>query len=198
MVDSEGEAQPKREGEDSSEDDEDEEENAEKHKNKKGGSSSSVNSSLTTSQQFQPKHGPLSRILSRFDTICADCAVLKDDLGHECTAALIVELVRFLMLKALFRDIDASLLSPSSAVDAAWHALLLRPVLYSSVCHRLLSADVKAPRLLDHNPAGKACAQRHMRYRMTHARYLEVFREAPPEAYWPVEEMSSSSMGGDA
>jgi len=137
-------------------------------------------------------------MLAIVDAVCVDCAVVQADLGDDGSAALIVELVHFLLLKALFRDIDASLLSPSSAVDAAWHALILRPVLYSSVCHRLLSADVKAPRLLDHNPAGKACAQRHMRYRMTHARYLEVFREAPPEAYWPVEEMSSSSMGGDA
>jgi hypothetical protein len=98
-----------------------------------------------------------------------------------------------LLLKALFRDVDASQLSPSSKVDAAWHALLLRPLLYISVCDRLLPADAVSPRVLDHNPAGKKCAQRPMRYRLTHARYLEVFRQAPPEAFWPVNEMSSSS-----
>jgi hypothetical protein len=137
-------------------------------------------------------------MLAIVDAVCVDCAVVQADLGDDGSAALIVELVHFLLLKALFRDIDASLLSPSSAVDAAWHALILRPVLYSSVCDRLLPADVAAPRLLDHNPAGKTCAQRPMRYRLTHARYLEVFRKAPPEEYWPVGEMSSSGSAGES
>jgi hypothetical protein len=133
--------------------------------------------------------------MAAVDAICADCAVLEEDLGDDATPALIFELVQFLTLKALFRDVDASLLSPSTAVDAAWHALLLRPVLYSSVCDRLLPADIAAPRLLDHNPAGKVCGKREMRYRLTHARYLEVFRKAPPEEFWPVGEMRSGSSG---
>ena len=76
---------------------------------------------------------------------------------------LIAELVHFLLLKALLGDTDASRLSPSATVDEAWHALLQRPVLYSSVCHRLLPADVAFPRLLDHNPDGTECPQRPAR-----------------------------------
>jgi len=138
-------------------------------------------------------------MMTAVDAICADCAVLEAYLGNDTSLALILELVRFLMLKALFRDMDASLLSPSLAVDTAWHALLQHPKLYNSVCDRLLPADIAHPfRVLDHNPAGKTCAQRQMRYRRTHARYLEVFNEAPPEEYWPVSEMNSSSSGSSS
>ena len=138
-------------------------------------------------------------MLSTVDALCAGCAVLKRDLsgttGGGATAALVVELVRFLLLKALFRDVTASLLSPSLVVDVAWLALMRRPVLYSTVCDRLLPADVPAPRLLDYDPAGAASPKREWRYRMTHARYLDVFHAIPPVLFWPVDEMSGGGSG---
>jgi len=136
-----------------------------------------------------------------FDKICADCAVLKtllgDDLTDDTKATLVVELVRFLLLKALVEDVDASDLSPSPIVDRAWHVLMQKPVLYSSVCDRLLSATVTAPRLLDHNPAGKDCARQKERYQMTLRGYRAVFG-APSKKFWPVDGMSSSSGTGGA
>lgn len=69
---------------------------------------------------------------------------------------LLRELRRFLVLKAITQDGDGGTpptLSPSTMVDRGWHALMLRPRLYLTVCAALGSPDV-----IDHDPmGGKAC-----------------------------------------
>lgn len=70
----------------------------------------------------------------------------------DATRAQVRELKRFLILKAISKDGEGGaelMLSPSWAVDQAWHKLMLQPRLYLSVCRALGSADV-----IDHNPLG--------------------------------------------
>lgn len=62
------------------------------------------------------------------------------------------ELKLFLVLKAVTRDGESGApltLSPSSAVDRAWHALMLCPVLYFEVS-KALGFDMP----IDHDPVG--------------------------------------------
>ncbi len=44
------------------------------------------------------------------------------------------ELIKFLMLKRMAGDVSGTLLSPSDALDAAWHKALLCPRLYVQLC----------------------------------------------------------------
>eukprot|EP01050_Picozoa_sp_SAG11_P004334 SAG11_NODE_275_length_11309_cov_6.090901_2_plen_153_part_00 len=68
------------------------------------------------------------------------------------------ELVRFLLLKVEAGDYDGSALSPSGAVDVAWHAILLFPKQYATVCLALhkcrpgFSAEKYIDAIFDHNP----------------------------------------------
>jgi hypothetical protein len=67
----------------------------------------------------------------------------------------IVELFRFLSLKVLENDLDATKLSPSGIVDHVWHHFMLLPKLYSEFCNRMLPSQGVGPvRLIDHNPLG--------------------------------------------
>jgi hypothetical protein len=106
---------------------------------------------------------------------------------HQHWPAFLEEVRRFLVLKAVHRDCDASQLSPSHCIDQAWHCLLLSPVHYALMCDRLLPGDAPM-RLLDHNPmggeGGDAAAQRQ-RYARSLAAYRRVFAAEPPAMFWP-------------
>ena len=71
-------------------------------------------------------------------------------------------------------------------LDAAWHALLIQPVLYRGVCDALCGAG----RLLDHDPvAGTGAHRRKQRaQRLAHTKvaYEREFG-APPPAMWSDE-----------
>ena len=53
--------------------------------------------------------------------------VKRDQLEIAYTKRVVEELKRFLILKTMKRDLDATKLSPSQRVDHAWHALLELP-----------------------------------------------------------------------
>jgi len=99
---------------------------------------------------------------------------------------LVNELFRFLTLKVLTCDVDASQLSPSGPVDSAWHSILLFPRDYANLCHKLLP-DSAADRIIDHNPLGGDDESRSERYARTLKMYEEVFGESPPIQFWPNE-----------
>jgi hypothetical protein len=105
--------------------------------------------------------------------------------------ALLVELFRFLRLAARHRD---ARLSPSPAVDAAWHQLLLLPVLYYRVCEAAAGgggeaapARTGADVLVPHSTAGALdpAPARRARYEAALAAYTAEYLTPPPEAVWP-------------
>lgn len=61
----------------------------------------------------------------------------------------LLECARFMLLKALHKDLNAELFSPSAAVDRVWRGMLLFPVQYARMCARLFGME---GRLIDHNP----------------------------------------------
>ena len=136
------------------------------------------------------------------DTLFEECGTLMQYIEREKigpagkTVELVKELIRFLSLKAVFYDTNARLLSPSRVIDEAWHALMLQPVLYVSICDRLLPRTVSSPRIIDHNPLGGTSSDRGKRYFRTLGRYLETFDEQPPAEFWPLEECESISVLG--
>lgn len=112
---------------------------------------------------------------------------------------LCFELKRFLVLKAISEDYKSTILSPTTAVDEAWHALMLNPVLYVSVCRVLTGSDV----IIDHDPlGGRDAAARSERLKATEDLYRAVFGEdqrfvatnaaAPMKATVTVKEMAGA------
>jgi ubiquitin C len=98
--------------------------------------------------------------------------------------AVIQEFKRFMVLKALYRDVDASILSPSGAVDEIWHAFLLFPKDYAAFCDMLLPIDCES-RIIDHNPLGvHEGAFRDRRLLRTLSAYRDFFRVDPPTSVW--------------
>jgi hypothetical protein len=98
------------------------------------------------------------------------------------------ELARFLTLKAIDYDIDASIYSPSNLVDAGWHVLLLFPKLYYTLSQKLLVHNIKGIHvesniLIDHDPFGGSYGRKE-RYENSLNRYRELFNEAPNGKFW--------------
>jgi len=110
---------------------------------------------------------------------------------------LIHELSRFLVLKALTRDVSATLLSPSFLVDKAWHAFLLFPKDYAKLCDTILPADV-SDRLIDHDPFGASDKKsRNDRYSLTLTKYEDLFTAKPPPKFWEdIAEPASPQVAG--
>lgn len=108
------------------------------------------------------------------------------------------ELSRFLYLKAMDGDYQATLYSPSPLVDMAWHKLLLRPRMYRKVCRYLGKSRRPKPEkrtdcLIDHDPdGGDDGVKRDKRLKATIQRYTECFGVAPPDDIWspPQQPMS--------
>jgi len=97
------------------------------------------------------------------------------------------EFLRFLVLKVLLMDTDATMLSPSWSVDKVWHACLRDTKLYREICDAVLPVLVPAPRVIDHNPSGANDALRGTRYQNTRTMYKKAFGKTPPLQWWPVE-----------
>ena len=95
--------------------------------------------------------------------------------------ALAVEYVRFMQLKFVEKDFDATKLSPSVAVDSVWHRHILNTRAYASDCMALYG------KVIHHNPDGADddCELIERRYQKTLAVYKQTFGEEAPEAYWP-------------
>ena len=95
-----------------------------------------------------------------------------------------LELARFLALKVQANDMDARIYSPSSAVDAAWHKLLLRPRLYLRVCTLL---GCPPGDVVGHDPEGAVDrVQQQARYQATLGAYRVLYGPPAPEL-WPVD-----------
>jgi hypothetical protein len=97
------------------------------------------------------------------------------------------EFLRFLVLKVLLMDTDATMLSPSWSVDKVWHACLRDTKLYREICDAILPVLMPAPRVIDHNPSGANDALRGTRYQNTRTFYKKAFGKKAPLKWWPVE-----------
>ena len=94
---------------------------------------------------------------------------------------VLYEFKRFMILKALYKDTSASILSPSAEVDEVWHRMLLYPVDYYNFCNSLLPVSC-AERIIDHNPEGVLEGHERLeRYNRTIEAYGTFFKETPPE-----------------
>lgn len=102
----------------------------------------------------------------------------------------ITELQRFLILKALCGDSDATILSPSVLVDEVWHIFILFTRDYAEVCGEALVAAGLNAGLIHHNPLASLPGDEYnkkIRYQNTRALYAEVFGSSIPVDIWPVE-----------
>ena len=93
------------------------------------------------------------------------------------------ELKRFLTLKVLDNDLNATILSPSFRVDTAWHELLLRPQDYVAFCTSVLPNQNGQVLVIGHNPLGGDDEDREERHARTLERYEEVFGEEAPSDF---------------
>jgi hypothetical protein len=88
---------------------------------------------------------------------------------------LMIEFIRFMVLKAYVQDVDAKLLSPTFEIDRIWHRMLQFPVEYAQLCDLLLPASVPAPRLINHNPMAAYTAPKAKEKRLE--RFLSVYKQ---------------------
>ena len=96
----------------------------------------------------------------------------------------VLELFRFLILKALLNDVSASSpqLQAPPLVDSGWRTLLLFPQLYLPLCKRLLGRD----EVIEREVRGSAESLiAHPAYQRTWKIYVEEFGVEPPVAVWP-------------
>jgi len=101
----------------------------------------------------------------------------------EEVAELVEELFRFLTLKVLTMDTDATQLAPSVEVDKAWHEVILSTMLYRELCDAILPPTAPSPRMLDHDAYG---LNPDIRYHRTLDMYKATFGgEAPSGKWWP-------------
>ena len=118
---------------------------------------------------------------------------------------LLEEFQKFLFIKIIDEDLDASSYSPSYLMDQVWHLFLLLPkgtmitllfgrlktkknehntvfvnyiiVDYYNFCAELLGEG----RIMDHNPLG---GDNSLRYKNTRRRYKQFFGSEPPLPFW--------------
>jgi Ubiquitin family len=89
------------------------------------------------------------------------------------------EYSRFIELKLVTEDFDATLLSPSPIVDAMWHLHILDTKKYSDMCSTF-------PSFIHHDPDGGIDTEaRRKRYESTLLAYRARFGETPPHGIWP-------------
>lgn len=95
-------------------------------------------------------------------------------------ALLLTEYVCFLQLKVIDQDWDATKLSPSPAVDRAWHLHVLDTRNYASDCMAICN------NVIHHDPdGGFDPEEQRRRYEHTLTRYAQVFHQEPPIEVWP-------------
>ena len=106
----------------------------------------------------------------------------RKNVGH--VQEKIKEFKRFVILKALYRDVNASILSPSYQVDQVWHGLLQFPLDYIRLCDAILPVDAPT-RVIDHNPFGSDDVEAQAkRYEKTLEAYALFYRQDPPSKFW--------------
>lgn len=105
--------------------------------------------------------------------------------------SVLLELARFLALKALNRDINNRILSPSIIIEKLWRCLLLFPRDYSILCQKMLQSN----EILDYSPNNNH--QRADKYLRTIEQYRLLFSIDPIDTYWPTDETIESSEASD-
>ena len=136
-------------------------------------------------QKIQKDLDRIGQVVSAFDfSELLGLLCDKEEFDEEQAKKAIIELSRFLSLKVLYMDLDATKLSPSGLVDKVWHCFLLLPKLYYQFCDKILPSEVGAPRIIDHNPRGAEDKDRDDRYMRTLRRYERVFGAEPSSLYW--------------
>ncbi len=94
---------------------------------------------------------------------------IADGMDEE-PSTLVKECMKFLVLKKIAGDEDATTLSPTDVIDAVWHQLLLNPRLYKNINEAL------GGEMIDHNPeGGRDVAARNKRVCRTIEIYKTVF-----------------------
>ncbi|KAL3761311.1 hypothetical protein ACHAWU_010224 [Discostella pseudostelligera] len=99
--------------------------------------------------------------------------------GMECItkeepSTLLRECLKFLVLKKIAGDEDATTLSPTDVIDAVWHQLLLNPRLYKSI------NDSLGGEMIDHNPeGGRDVDSRNERVTRTIEMYKSIYNITP-------------------
>jgi hypothetical protein len=96
---------------------------------------------------------------------------------------LVVQLLRFLLLKVVDNDADNGLLAPSAVVKVAWELLLLFPRDCYSVCGAVF----------DHDPL-EAPGQ-GAKYMRTLKRYRELYSVEPSPLHWPATPIIGQEYG---
>ena len=116
-------------------------------------------------------------------------------INQEQANALVLQLVRFLVLKSICQDFDGTKLSPSPAIDGAWRSFLNLPVLYGQFCDELCGG-----KLLERpeNPIGNEENQSSSSssssfstsssFNQTLILYGLIFDERAPASLWPCDE----------
>ncbi|RKO86204.1 hypothetical protein BDK51DRAFT_47157 [Blyttiomyces helicus] len=100
------------------------------------------------------------------------------------------ELARFLLLKAVKRDLDGTALSPPAQIDELWHLLLRFPAQYQELCASLLGHRVgvygDGGVSIGHDPlqAYGDPRQRNDRLAATFAAHVPAFGEPPFSPLW--------------
>jgi len=145
-----------------------------------------------------------ARLSSPEDAPC--CPQSGWHLGSASLEEVILEFSRFVLLKALSRDVaapkvpevatagrgvkrkhqgssEACKFSPSRLVDQVWHEVLLFPAAYQRLCAALLGDG----QLFDHDPRAGHREHVHLRstrYSATFKHYIQVFKETPLAQIW--------------
>lgn len=102
---------------------------------------------------------------------------------------ILSEYLRFLELKIVLSDFDASIISPSALVDKMWHAHILDTRHYKDMCERALQGHMQT--FIHHNPdGGDDIAGRRNRIAATRATYKARYgMECPSDIWWTEQEV---------
>ena len=99
-------------------------------------------------------------------------------------STLLRECLKFLVLKKIAGDEDATTLSPTDVIDMVWHQLLLNPRLYKSI------NDALGGEMIDHNPeGGKDVKSRNERVNRTIEMYKTVYITPATGSVWKGPEL---------
>jgi len=107
-----------------------------------------------------------------------------DDVQNLIVSAWVDELLRFLTIKTMSKDIVVPCtMAPSVPVDAAWRALMCMPLAYAQVCKSMGNTEP-----IDHNPfelEEDNLKRKKELYFKTARLYAANFGLDPPRLYWP-------------
>ena len=139
---------------------------------------------------FRDKVDVVSDTLREFDwEPLIDLVEEKTSRDNEQAVEIVEEFKKFLFIKFMDKDYDASRYSPSNAIDEIWHLFLLFPKDYFQLCQDVLGES----KVLDHNPFGASDTDQNARFENTLTRYEQLFNEAAPSAYWDDDYVADAS-----